>query len=159
MVTIIAAMDSNGVIGYKNALPWHLPSDLKRFKAITTGGAVIMGRVTYESIGGSLPNRVNIVISRDRSLRIAGCTVVDTLDKAIDAAGDLEKFVIGGAEIYDLAMDTADKMILTQINTEGMGDTYFPFIDDSKWGMISSTFLTDDCLDCTIHTYTRAKEE
>ena len=132
-VSLIAAMATNRVIGLKNQLPWRISEDLKYFRRVTSGHPIIMGRKTFESIGKPLPGRLNIVISRNRDLLISGATMVGSLDEAISVAnsqaGDHftgEIFVIGGAEIYKLALARADRLYLTLIDHVYPGDAYFP---------------------------------
>src|SRR5688572_29803091 len=117
MILLVVAVAENDVIGKDNALLWRLPDDLKQFKAVTMGKPVIMGRKTYDSIGKPLPGRANIVISRQRGLRIEGCTVVDSLDAAFDTAGAVPDIaVIGGADIYRQALPLADVIYLTEVH-------------------------------------------
>tara|TARA_Y100000389_G_C17464848_1_gene524624 strand:+ start:1466 stop:1930 length:465 start_codon:yes stop_codon:yes gene_type:complete len=131
MVSLIAAVSKNGVIGVDNKLPWYIPQDLKRFKELTTNNVVVMGRKTYESIGKPLPNRLNIVVSRNKDLEIDGCLVVNNIPKAIKKAGhDKEIFIIGGGEIYKESLIFADKIYLTKINTVHEGDTTFPKLNE-----------------------------
>jgi dihydrofolate reductase len=131
MISIIAAVSKNGVIGVDNKLPWYIPQDLKRFKELTTNNVVIMGRKTYESIGKPLPNRLNIVVSRNKDLEIDGCLVVDSISKAIKKAGHNKKiFIIGGGEIYRKSIKFAEKIYLTRIDTVHEGDTTFPELSE-----------------------------
>lgn len=134
VLTLIAAVARNSVIGRDNALPWKLPEDLKRFKALTTGHPIVMGRKTWESLGRPLPGRHNIVITRDVAYRAEGATVVGSLPEALKAAGDTaELFVIGGAEIYRLALPLANRLQLTEIDADFDGDTVFPTFAQSDW--------------------------
>lgn len=126
-------MDENHLIGANNDLPWHLPADLQRVKNLTTGNAIILGRKNYESIGRPLPNRKNIVVTRDDAYEAPGCTVVHSIDAAVDAAGGSEIFVFGGADIYRQTLDLAGRMYLTLIHETFDGDTYFPDFDRSQW--------------------------
>jgi len=126
IVSIVAAMSENRVIGRDNRLPWHISEDLKRFKRITTGHTVIMGRKTYESIGMVLPNRTNIILSRDRDYEAEGAIVARSLDEAIRRSKGDEVFVIGGEEVYRLALARADRLYLTLIHDELVGDAFFP---------------------------------
>ncbi len=124
-ISIIVAIDENGLIGKRNGLPWKLPADLKHFKDLTTGHIVIMGRKTYESIGKPLPNRTNIVISRN--LNIPGCTTVKSLEEATAAVpDDQEIFVMGGAEIYKQFLPFTQKIYLTRVYHKFDGDIFFP---------------------------------
>lgn len=135
-LTLIAAVARNGVIGIDNRLPWHLPADLKHFKALTLGHTVIMGRKTWESLPDKfrpLPGRRNIVITRNPSYRAAGALVASTLPEALRAAESGEAFVIGGAELYAAALPLADRLQLTEIDADFEGDTRFPAIEGSQW--------------------------
>ena len=132
--SFVVAAARNGVIGQANGMPWHLPSDLAFFKRVTMGHPIVMGRKTYESIGKALPGRTNIVITRDPAFEAPGCVVVDSLEAAYRAAGDAEEvFVIGGAQIFEAAMPTADRIYLTEVEAEIAGDTWFPKLDRSQW--------------------------
>ncbi len=133
-IALIAAMAENRVIGRDNRLPWRLPADLRRFKSLTMGKPVIMGRRTYESIGKPLPGRSNIVVTRDPDYRAPGCQVVHSLDQALEAgAGHAEVMVIGGAELYRQALERAERMYLTLVKAEVDGDTLFPDIEPQQW--------------------------
>ena len=134
ILSIIVAAAENDVIGGNNQLLWRLPNDMKWFKSITTGNTVIMGRKTYDSMGRALPNRRNIVISRDASLCIEGCEVAGSLEQALQlTAGEEEVFIIGGGEIYKQAWNKADKLYLTRVHTEKEGDTHIPEIRPTQW--------------------------
>jgi dihydrofolate reductase len=133
-VSVIVATDEQGGIGLRGSLPWHLPEDLKRFKALTMGKPIVMGRRTYDSIGRPLPGRQNIVISRQAGRAIAGCTVVDSLDAALAAAGTApEVFVIGGADVYRLAIPRAQTLYLTGVHAVVGADTFLPGFDPADW--------------------------
>ncbi len=132
MIKIIVAVSKNGVIGGNNSLIWSLPNDMKRFKKITTGGAVVMGRKTYESIGRALPNRRNIIISRDNNLFIDECEVVNSIEEALMLTNN-DCFIIGGGEIYKQALPITDVIYLTRIDEEFEGDTYFPELNQNDW--------------------------
>ena len=133
-VTLIVAADRRGVIGSNGGLPWHLPDDLKRFKARTMGKPIVMGRRTWDSIGKPLPGRHNIVITRQPSLVLDGATVVDSLEAALRAAGAVpEVCVIGGAEIFMLALPVATTVELTVVEAEVGGDTFLPPLDPADW--------------------------
>lgn len=141
---LIVAAARNGVIGRDNGLPWHLPADLKHFRAVTLGKPVIMGRKTFQSIGRPLPGRDNIVISHARSWTADGITIVPTLEAALTAArtaasarGASEAMIIGGAQIYALALPLADRVYLTEIDLSPSGDTHFPAIDPKLWQEVS----------------------
>ena len=134
MVSLIVAMARNGVIGKDNRLPWHLPGDLKRFKRLTMGHHIIMGRKTYESIGKLLPGRTSVIVTRRQDYLVPGAITAHSLEDAIErCANDDEIFVIGGAEIYRAALPLADRLLITQIDRESAGDTSFPPVDWSRW--------------------------
>jgi dihydrofolate reductase len=141
-LAMIAAQSQNRVIGNNNKLPWYLPEDLKYFKRVTLGKPIIMGRKTFESIGRPLPGRTNIIITRnpDWTHDGAGVRVVHSLQQAIELAESLalvngfeESLVIGGAEIYALALPQADRLYLTQVHAEVQGDAHFPPLDPTQW--------------------------
>ncbi len=134
ILSIIVAAAKNGVIGRDNGLVWHMSSDLKHFKAITSGHTVIMGRRTFESIGKALPKRRNIVISRNSLYQAEGCEVVTSLEKALDLVRQEEEvFLIGGGSIYRQAWEQADRLYLTIVHTEAQGDTFIPQVDEMLW--------------------------
>lgn len=136
MLTIIAAIATNNALGKNNDLIWHLPADLKRFKKVTLGHHVIMGRKTFESLGKPLPNRTTIIISRNPDYHVEGCIVVNSLPNAIKAASaDDNPFILGGAEIYSQAMKHADLLDLTLVHQSFEGDAFFPEIDLEVWTM------------------------
>ncbi len=131
---IIVALSKNRTIGIDNQLPWRCPEDLKRFKALTMGHHMIMGRKTFDSIGRVLPGRTTVVVTRDENLAIEGCLVAHSLEQAITLCGnDAEIFIVGGAQIYRQAMDLADTLHVTEIQKEVRGDAHFPEIDREKW--------------------------
>jgi len=139
-IALVAAVADNGVIGRNNALPWHLPADLKHFKRLTLGKPVLMGRKTWESIGRPLPGRTNIVISRTPDYEAEGARVVDSLDAAVSLAEGIalidgvdELMVIGGAEIYRQALPRAQRLYLTEVHGEVTGDAFFPSWDRDAW--------------------------
>lgn len=138
-VSIIVAMSTNKVIGKDNDLPWKLPSDLKRFKSITSGKTVIMGRKCYESIGRPLPNRTNVIITRNEDYEAEGCEVRHDLESAIaefNKEGE-EVFIIGGSEIYKAAFPIADKLYLTHVVAEIEGDTFLEGLVESDWKLVA----------------------
>lgn len=145
VVSLIAALTKNRVIGKDNDLPWRLPDDLKYFAQTTKGHHVVMGRKNYESIPKKfrpLPNRTNMVLTRQKSWAADKCIVVNTIESAIEIArnhNEEELFVIGGAEIYQLAFPFANRLYLTEIDHELKGDTYFPALDRSMWMETSRT--------------------
>ena len=133
-ICLIAAVAANRVIGRNNTLPWHLPADLKRFKALTMGYPVVMGRKTHESIGRPLPGRRNLVITRNRAYSAPGCELVHSLDEAIAACrGAQEIFVIGGAELYRESLPRAHRLEFTEIRAEFEGDATFPEFSLAQW--------------------------
>jgi len=135
-LSLIAAMDRNRVIGVGNTLPWHLPADLNHFKTITMGKPILMGRKTYESIGRPLPGRENIILSRQSNFIAEGCTVVCSIEKALAYALELgarELMVIGGAQLYASMLPMADRLYITQVDTEVEGDAFFPEINRCQW--------------------------
>ena len=137
-ITIIVAASENLVIGYKNALPWHISEDLKHFKKITINHSVVMGRKTFESIGKPLKKRRNIVISRDGTLKIEGAEVVNSLDEAIHRTkNENEIFIIGGEQIYKIAMPIATHMHITKVYNNIKGDAFFPAFDENEWKILT----------------------
>jgi len=136
-ISLIVAAATNNVIGRDGGLPWHLSEDLKRFKRLTTGKPVIMGRLTYESIGKPLPDRRNIVISSRKGLEIDGCEVVASPDAAIElTADDEEVMVIGGGGVYAQMLPMADRIYLTRVHASVDGDTYIPEIGEDEWQVV-----------------------
>lgn len=138
MISIIAAVADNGVIGANNQLLWHISEDLQHFKRTTSGHPVVMGRRTYESLGRPLPNRTNVVVTR-QELELPGCRVVHSLAEAISGfPADEELFIIGGAQIYAEALPAADRLYLTRVHRDYDGDTRFPAWDASEWELAAS---------------------
>ena len=133
MISLIAAVASNRVIGARGALPWHLPRDLAHFKRTTLGKTVIMGRKTHQSIAAKLPDRENLVVTRNPHLVAAGCTALGSLQAALKAASMSDKIIIGGATLYAEALPLAEVLYLTRVHAELEGDTYFPDLDISQW--------------------------
>jgi dihydrofolate reductase len=135
-LSIIVAMAANAVIGKDNGLPWRLRADLARFKRLTMGHHLLMGRKTWESIGRPLPGRTMVVITRRDGVSAAGIRIAESIEEALEiarGAGETEAFVAGGAEIYRQMLDRADRLYLTRIHAEIEGDTFFPEIDWSRW--------------------------
>ena len=132
-IAIVAELARNRIIGRGNRLPWHLPDDLRHFKRLTLGRAIIMGRRTWESLPGVLPDRTHVVVTRDRSYRADGAVVVRSLDAALAVAGGDEALVVGGAELYALALPRAVRLHLTLVDAEVEGDAVFPPIDPAQW--------------------------
>ena len=136
MLSLIAAMANNNVIGYQQRMPWHLPRELQHFKRVTHKKPVIMGRHTYESIGHALPERRNLVVSRQHSLTLPDADVFSTIEQAIAACHDAtETMIIGGAQLYQQTIEQADRLYLTLIELETAGDAFFPAWNPSQWGM------------------------
>lgn len=139
VINIIACIDSNNAIGYKNQLLFHIPEDLTRFRMLTTGHTILMGRKTYESLPhGALPNRRNIVISH-QNIHLEGCDVFSSIEKALDTCQDEEVFVIGGASIYEQTLSIADRLYLTKVHKAcTQADTYFPIFNEKEWNLEST---------------------
>jgi dihydrofolate reductase len=150
---IVVAMTDNFVIGANGDMPWHLPADLQHFKKLTSGGAIVMGRRTWESIGRPLPNRKNIIVTRQDGFRADGATVVHSLDEAVQAASGKKLFIIGGGEIYKSSLDRATLLHITRIHTTIDGDTYFPEVDTSSWKLCASTNRPSDSNNCHSMTF------
>ena len=149
MITLIAAAAENNALGKNNEMIWHLPDDFKRFKKLTSGHFIIMGRKTYESLDGPLPNRTHIIITRQENyaekVDANCCIVVDNIEDAIaKSASEDETFVIGGGEIYKLALPLADKIELTRVHGTFEADAYFPEIDENKWNLVNEDYHPKD---------------
>lgn len=167
MIKILVAFDENRVIGKNNALIWHLPADLLRFKALTTSQVIIMGRKTYESIGRPLPNRTTIIITRQTDFHPEGTIIAHSLEEAILKAKSVTRndiFVVGGSEIYAMSLAIADQILVTQLHDIFEGDAYFPVISSEDWELVNRekgvtdeknkfqySFLTYQKIDATIH--------
>ncbi|WP_142416502.1 dihydrofolate reductase [Bartonella massiliensis] len=144
-ICLIAAVAENGVIGHEGTMPWHLSTDLQRFKALTLGKPIIMGRKTWDSIGRPLLGRTNIVITRDRTFSAEGAVVVHSLSqacslaKSVAAQNDVEEiFIIGGGEIFQQGFSLADKIFLTKVLASIEGDSFFPVFDKEKWTIVQT---------------------
>ena len=138
-ISLIVAMSENRVIGRDNRLPWHLPADLKRFKELTMGHTIVMGRKTWESINRLLPGRRTVIVTRNSDLQVEGAVMAASLDAALAAsAGDSEIFVIGGEQIFRLALPLADRVYLTIVEAVYEGDTFMPALDPEGWRVVSS---------------------
>ena len=150
MLSLIAAVARNRVIGMDNALLWHLPEDMRHFRETTRGKPVIMGRKTWESLPESfrpLPGRLNIVVSRNPAYQAPGATLVGSVDDAIRCAGEAKEiFVIGGEELYRQAMPRADRLYLTEIDAEFSGDAFFPEVSEQEWQEVSRRAQEGDAL-------------
>jgi dihydrofolate reductase len=133
-LSIIVAVANGNVIGINNTLPWHLPEDLKRFKALTMGHHILMGRKTYESLGRLLPGRTTVIVTRNRDYRVEGAVVVHSIAQALAVcSGDDEAFLIGGAELYEQGFAFADKLYITEVHADFTGDAYLPKFDLNQW--------------------------
>ena len=152
-LSIVVAMDENRLIGKDNKLPWHLPADLAYFKKITTGKSIVMGRKTYDSIGRPLPNRRNIVISRNSKTLITGCEVITSIDEVLSITKDEDEvMIIGGASLCEQLLPQVSRLYITKIEGEFDGDVYFPEYDESDWRQVScESHLPDDSNQHTYH--------
>ena len=158
ILSLIAAMASNRIIGNKGDIPWKIPGEQKMFKKITLGHTVIMGRKTYESLGKPLPGRTNIIVTRQTDYQAPGCTIALDLDAAIAACAQDEEdaFICGGGQLYHESLAMADKIYLTLIPKEIAGDTYFPEIAESDFTMTTSEFI-DGAEPYNFYIYERIK--
>jgi len=144
-LSVIVAMSRNRVIGANGAIPWHLPEELKRFKSVTMGHHIVMGRKTWESIGRPLPGRTTVIVSRQPGYSVPGAKTAHSLDAAVAACGDdSEIFVIGGAELYAQALPRANRLYLTTVDAEIPGDTAMPAFDAGDWREVSSMSFAPD---------------
>ncbi|HHZ69791.1 MAG TPA: type 3 dihydrofolate reductase [Methylococcaceae bacterium] len=144
-LSIIVAMANNRVIGCDNQMPWHLSADLKKFKKITMGKPILMGRKTFESIGRPLPGRTNIIISSNNAYSPPGCQVFSSIKSALKAYGNVEEImVIGGSSIYKTLLPLTDRIYLTQIISTFEGDVFFPEMDESQWREVANLRVIDD---------------
>lgn len=159
MIIVIAAAAENNALGKNNELVWHLPNDFKRFKSLTTGHHIIMGRKTFESFPKPLPNRVHVVITRQENYKPEGCIVVDSIEKAIAVCPENEdSYIIGGGEIYNLALPFTDIIELTKVHHTFEADTFFPKINKNEWVLVESEENQKDekhLYDYTYETYIR----
>lgn len=144
-ISIIVAMAKNRVIGINNTLPWHLPEDLKRFRALTTGHHIIMGRKTYESLGRLLPNRTTVIVTRNQDYIVEGALIAHSLTSAIKLCeDDSEIFVIGGAELYKDGLKLADQLYVTEVDLDVQADAFFPVFDLNEWEENSRVHYTSE---------------
>lgn len=145
-ITLIAAAAENNALGKDNDLVWHLPDDFKRFKALTSGHFIVMGRKTFESFPKPLPNRTHIIITRQKEYKVPeGCIVVDSIEEALKICqNQQEVFVIGGGEIYKQSLSIANKIELTRVHTVVEADTFFPEIDLSQWKLVEESYHPKD---------------
>lgn len=159
MIVMIAAAAENNALGKDNQLLWHLPDDFKRFKALTTGHYIIMGRKTFESFPKPLPNRTHVIITRQKDYRYEGCIVVDSIEKAMAIVPkDKTVFLIGGGEIYQQGLPFSDQIELTRVHESFEADTFFPEIDPSTWRLVNAETHPKDekhKYDFTFETYIR----
>ncbi len=154
MLSLIVAMDENRLIGRDNGLPWRLPSDMAFFKRTTMGKPVVMGRKTYESIGKPLPGRDNVVITRQVDFCAPGCTVVPGLAEAIEHYADAaEIMIMGGVQIYRLALDNVDRLYVTRVHGSFDGDAWFPEVDWSQWRKVTAEDVEADERNAHAHTF------
>lgn len=145
MIVIIAAAAENNALGKNNELVWHLPDDFKRFKQLTSGHHIIMGRKTFESFPKPLPNRTHIIITRQKDYQQENCIVVQSLTEALAKAPKNEDvFIIGGGQIYEIAMSSADKIELTKVHHSFDADTFFPEIDQTRWELVNEEYHPKD---------------
>lgn len=145
MLTLIAAAGENNELGKDNDLVWHLPDDFKRFKQLTTGHHIIMGRKTFETFPKTLPRRTHVVITRKDNYKKEGTVVVHSLERAVELSkDDPQPFVIGGGEIYKLSMDIADRIEITRVHGTFDADTFFPEIDPEKWELVAEEYHDKD---------------
>jgi dihydrofolate reductase len=157
ILSIIAALDDGRGIGIKNQLPWHMPGDLRRFRMLTMGHHLILGRKTYQSIGKPLPGRQMIVLSRNTEFDVVDGQVVSTLEEALQVAreaGESEAFISGGADIYQQALPLVEKMYLTRIHTTSQADVFFPEFDSQEWQKICEQTYPADQENPFVYTFT-----
>ncbi len=154
---MIAAVAENNTLGKNNELVWHLPNDFQRFKKLTTGHHIVMGRKTFESFPKPLPNRTHIIITRQLDYQAEGCLIVDSIEKALQLCpNDQDSYIIGGGEIYKLALPFANCLEITRVHGEFEGDAFFPTIQPEEWKLIESEFNAKDerhAYDYTYETY------
>ncbi len=159
MITLIAAASENNVLGKDNQLLWHLPDDFKRFKALTTGHHIIMGRKTFESFPKPLPNRTHVIITRQQNYQAEGCIVVHSLEEALKKSPKSETvFIIGGGEIYHLALPFATSIELTRVHQKFEGDAFFPEFEQENWNLSFEEFHPKDekhLFDFSYQTFTK----
>lgn len=159
---MIAAAAENRALGKDNQLVWHLPNDFKRFKSLTTGHYIIMGRKTFESFPKPLPNRTHVIITRQKGYEAEGCIIVNSIEKAIEICPkNEESFIIGGGEIYNLSLPFADKIELTVVHHTFEADAFFPEINKNEWELTNSEFQTKDekhLYDFTFETYIKKEK-
>jgi dihydrofolate reductase len=159
MTIMIAAVAENNALGKNNEMVWHLPNDFKRFKSVTTGHHIIMGRKTFDSFIKPLPNRTHIIITRQKDYKAEGCLIVDSMEKALEICpANEDVFIIGGGEIYSLGLPYADKLDITTVHHTFEADAYFPEINAKDWKLVESNFNKKDenhIYDYTYQTFVR----
>jgi len=159
MIIMIAAAAENNALGKDNKIVWHLPNDFKRFKMLTSGHHIIMGRKTFESLEKPLPNRTHVIITRQQNYKAAGCIIVSSMEQALESCPKEEDFfIIGGGEIYGLGMPYANKLEITRVHDSFDADAYFPEIDKNKWKIDATEFNAKDenhKFDYTYETFVR----
>lgn len=156
IISLIAALDERGAIGLQGGLPWHLSSDLIRFKNLTMNHHLVMGRKTYQSIGRALPGRMMVVVSRNQDFHAEGCRVEHSLDEALEYArqnGETEVFIIGGGDIFQQSLPFADRIYLTRVHAVTEADTFFPDLNLDEWRVQSSSFVPAGPKDDYAHTF------
>lgn len=160
-ITMIAAAGENNALGKDNDLVWHLPDDFKRFKKLTTGHYIIMGRKTFESFPKPLPNRIHLVLTRQKDYHPEGAVIVHSLKEALEKAkDDAQPFIIGGGEIFEMGLELTDKIELTRVHADFEADAFFPELDPEKWDLVASQYHGKDerhDYDFTFLTYARRK--
>lgn len=163
MISLIVAMTENRVIGRDGDMPWRVSRDLRRFKRLTMGHHIVMGRKTYESIGKPLPGRTTIVLSRSAFVAPEGVHVIGSLEEALHlASSDQEVFITGGEAVFAAALEMADRIYLTRLHVDLQGDTFFPEVDWSRWELVEETFHAADeknDYDLTFQTYHRGPSD
>lgn len=161
MISLIVAMSANNVIGAQGKLPWRLSGDLKRFKRLTMGKPIVMGRLTWESIGRPLPGRQNIVLTHRSDFVANGCDVVTSPAEALRVAGDAEEImIIGGSQVYDLFLPKARRLYLTRVRAKVDGDVFFPEIDEDAWTLVDSeSHAADDANEFAFEFRTYARKD
>jgi dihydrofolate reductase len=159
MTILIAAAAENNALGKDNQMIWHLPDDFKRFKQLTTGHYIVLGRKTFESFPKPLPNRTHVIITRQKNYKAEGCIIVNSISEALQSVPKNETvFIIGGAEVYNQTINSADKIELTRVHTTIAADAFFPEIDSEKWQLIEDIFHPKDekhTFDFTFQTFIR----
>lgn len=156
-ISLIVAVAKKGVIGVNNTLPWHLPEDLKRFRMLTTGHHIIMGRKTYESLGRLLPGRTTVIVTRNRNYKVEGALIAHSMQDAIKLCkNDAEIFIIGGAELYKEGLKLAQQLYITEVDLDIPGDAFFPDLDFSEWQeMVRDVHMSEKGLAFAYVTYQR----